>query len=410
MRILYLSQYFPPESGATQSRAYEMAKNWVRLGHKVTMITEFPNHPSGIIAPEYKGKIFDRSELAGIEVLRVWVHASVVKNFINRILFYLSFMINASIAGVTLARGKFDLIYASSPPLFVGGTALFLRLTKHTPMVFEVRDLWPEVAIAMGELKHPVAISISTKLEELCYQYSTQIVTVTRGLYNRLKDRGISKDKLIIITNGSNTDLYKFKIESRNLLRIELGLDGKFVLIYAGILGLQYDFESLIKAAYLLQSRSDIHFILIGDGPKKIHIQDLLKFNTLPNITLLPEKPMENIPDYLSAADVALLPLRKIDIFNSTIPVKIFDAWACARPVILCNEGEASELVNLAQGGVTIPPEDPEKMVEAILHLKDSPIIMQSMGENGLTYTNLHYSRTKLAEQLIRHLEKIIAS
>jgi colanic acid biosynthesis glycosyl transferase WcaI len=408
MRILYISQYFPPEAGATQSRAHEMAKNWVKLGHRVTMITEFPNHPSGIIASDYRGKLYDKSELDGIEVLRVWVKASVFKNFVNRMLFYLSFMVNASIAGIILTRGKFDLIYASSPPLFVGGTALFLRFIKRIPMVFEVRDLWPEVAIAMGELTHPAAISLATKLEELCYQKAILVVPVTHGFYNRLKDRGVSEDKLIVITNGSNTDLYRFKSESRELIREELGLKDKFVVIYAGIFGLQYDFDNLIKSADLLKTHHDIHFVLIGDGPKKTDIQNLLHSAQLPNITLLPEKPIEEIPEYLSASDVALIPFRKLDIFQATIPLKLFDAWACARPVILCNEGESCELVYSAKGGIVIPPEEPEKMVEAILRLKDSPIERKSMGDNGLGYINLNYSRAMLAEQLITHLETLI--
>jgi colanic acid biosynthesis glycosyl transferase WcaI len=410
MRILYISQYFPPEAGATQSRAYEMAKNWVKLGHRVTMITEFPNHPSGIIAPGYKGKLFAKSELDGIEVLRVWVKASPAKNFVNRMLFYFSFMVNASIAGVLLARGKFDFIYASSPPLFVGGTALFLRVIKRTPMVFEVRDLWPEVAVAMGELTQPAGIYLSTKLEELCYRKAIQVVPVTYGFYNRLKDRGVSEDKLIVITNGSNTDLYRFNINGRKLIREELGLYNKFIVIYAGILGLQYDFDNLIKTADILKISEDIHFVIIGDGPKKTEIQNLLENAKLPNVTLLPEKPLEDIPDYLSASDVALIPFRKLDIFKATIPLKLFDAWACSRPVILCNEGESIELVNSAKGGITIPPEDPEKMAEAILRLKQSPSERKSMGDNGLRYINLKYSRAMLAERLVTHLENLIKS
>jgi colanic acid biosynthesis glycosyl transferase WcaI len=319
-------------------------------------------------------------------------------------------MVNASIAGVLLARGKFDFIYASSPPLFVGGTALFLRVIKRTPMVFEVRDLWPEVAVAMGELTQPAGIYLSTKLEELCYRKAIQVVPVTYGFYNRLKDRGVSEDKLIVITNGSNTDLYRFNINGRKLIREKLGLYNKFIVIYAGILGLQYDFDNLIKTADILKISEDIHFVIIGDGPKKTEIQNLLENAKLPNVTLLPEKPLEDIPDYLSASDVALIPFRKLDIFKATIPLKLFDAWACSRPVILCNEGESIELVNSAKGGITIPPEDPEKMAEAILRLKQSPSERKSMGDNGLRYINLKYSRAMLAERLVTHLENLIKS
>src|SRR4030042_1782215 len=164
MRILYLSQYFPPEAGATQPRAYEMAKTWVQLGHQVTILTEFPNHPSGIIPPSYKGKLYERSSLDGIEILRVWVKASPIKNFQNRMLFYLTYMINALLAGLFLTRGKYNLVYATSPPLFVGGAAMVIGLFKRIGMIFEVRDLWPESAVALGELSSPVGISLATKL------------------------------------------------------------------------------------------------------------------------------------------------------------------------------------------------------------------------------------------------------
>ena len=157
MDILYLSQYFPPEAGATQTRAYEMARNFVRLGHTVTMIAEVPNHPSGIIRPEFRGKLFHRAGLEGIDVIRVWVKASPLKDFRSRMLFYLTYMLNAALAGLLLAGRRYNLIYASSPPLFVGGAALALSALKRTPLVFEVRDLWPESAVALGEISNPRA-------------------------------------------------------------------------------------------------------------------------------------------------------------------------------------------------------------------------------------------------------------
>ncbi len=406
MRILYLSQYFPPEAGATQTRAYEMAKAWVRLGHYVTMLAEFPNHPSGIIPPSYKGKFFEHSEIDGIKVIRVWVKASPVKNFSNRMLFYLTFMLNASLAGVLLARGKYDLLYASSPPLFVGGAALFLSAIKRIPMVFEVRDLWPESAVALGELTNPRAISLATRLEQACYHKAVKVVVVTRGIYDRLAQRGIPTDKLCFVPNGANTDLFFFSSVGRERVRRELGLEQKFIAIYAGIHGLAQGLETILDAARELQLFPDIHILLIGDGPKKAEIQSLASSYNLPNLTLMPEKPREQIPDYLSAADVAIIPLKKAEIFKGALPSKIFDAWACKRPVLLSIEGEAREVVENVQGGIFIPPEDAKKMAEALLSLRDSPSERKTMGENGLIYTRQHHSRADLAEELILNLEK----
>lgn len=408
MRILYLSQYFHPEAGATQARAYEMAVKWIQMGHKVTMLTEFPNHPSGIIPPSYRGKLFERINLDGIDVLRVWVKASPVKNFINRILFYLTYMINAIIAGLILIPGKYDFIYATSPPLFVGGAALVLSRLKRIPMFFEVRDLWPETAVAIGELSNPQSISVATKLEEMCYQKAIQVVVVTNGMYDRLIQRGVSPHKLIIVPNGANIEMFTFKPTERNRIRTELALESKFIAIYAGIHGLAQGLETIVQTAHLLSETPNIHFILIGDGPKKADIHALVNSYKLSNLTMLPEKPRELIPDYLSAADVALVPLIKQEIFNSTLPSKLFDAWACKRPVILSIDGEARAVVETVKGGIFIPPEDPVRMVEALTYLMNSPAERQSMGENGLAYTRQYHSRAELAEKLIVHLEKYI--
>ncbi len=409
MRILYLSQYFPPEAGATQTRAHEMAKTWVDLDHHVTMLTEFPNHPSGIIPPSYRGKLFERDQLDGIEVIRVWVKASPEKNFRNRMLFYLTYMVDAGLAGLLLARGRFDLVYASSPPLFVGGAALALSFLRRTPLVFEVRDLWPESAVALGELTNPWAVALATRLEEACYRRAVQVVVVTRGIYERLVQRNLEPSRICFVPNGANIDLFTFDPPGRDRLRQELDLEGKFVAIYAGIFGLAQGLETVIEAARLLAtSHPDIHFLMIGDGPKKADLVSQVEPLHLPNLTLLPEKPREQIPAYLSAADVALVPLKRAEIFKSALPSKIFDAWACERPILLSIDGEARSVVEAVQGGVFIPPEDPQRMVEALVNLKNDPTLAQRMGENGSRYTADHHSRSALAKNLIIHLEHYI--
>jgi colanic acid biosynthesis glycosyl transferase WcaI len=408
MRILYISQYFPPEAGATQTRAYEMAQNWVRLGHQVTMLTEFPNHPSGIIPKAYRGRLFEKSRLDGIDVIRVWVHASPQKNFRNRILFYVTFMINAILAGIFLAREKYDLLYVTSPPLFVGGSALVLSLFKRIPLIFEVRDLWPESAVALGEISNPAAISLAVKLEHSCYQKAIRVIVVTHGIYDRLIDRGIPASKLLIIPNGANIDLFTFKSAGRERIRRELGLDQKFIAMYAGIHGLAQGLETIVEAARLLQYDPRFYFILIGDGPKKAELVSLAACYELANISLLPEKPREQIPDYLSAADVALVPLKKAEIFKGALPSKIFDAWACERPVLLSIDGEARSVVETVKGGLFIPPEEPEKVAAALQLLIEAPDDRQCMGKNGREYTQKNNSRAALAEKLINQLQEII--
>ena len=224
MRILYLSQYFPPEVGATQTRAYEMAQGLIRAGHRVTMLTEVPNHPEGIIRPEYRGRFWVRETLDGIDVIRVWVRTTPVKTMRTRLAFYISYMLNAALAGLLLARGRYDVIYATSPPLFVGGAALALSYLRHIPLVFEVRDLWPESAVALGELTNPCFIRWATWLEERCYARARRIIVVTQGIHDRLIERGLSAEKLVLIPNGANTDLFRPRPDEGAALRRELGL------------------------------------------------------------------------------------------------------------------------------------------------------------------------------------------
>jgi glycosyltransferase involved in cell wall biosynthesis len=283
-----------------------------------------------------------------------------------------------------------------------------LRAIKGIPLVFEVRDLWPESAVALGELSNRTVIALATWLEQACYRRAVQIVVVTHGIYNRLVQRGIAASKLCFIPNGANTELFAFNPIGREHIRKELGLDQKFIAIYAGIHGLAQGLETVLDAARLMQGDLDIHIVLIGDGPKKAELLALAASYNLPNLILLPEKPRELIPDYLSAADVALIPLKKVDIFKGALPSKLFDAWACKRPVLLSIDGEARELLEKVKGGIFVPPEDPAKMAEALIGLRDSPRERLSMGENGLDFTRQHHSRTALAEKLILHLEKYI--
>jgi glycosyltransferase involved in cell wall biosynthesis len=384
-----------------------MASNWVRLGHQVTMISEVPNHPAGIITPAYRRKLYQIDDLDGIETIRVWVKASPRKNFSNRIIFYFSFMVNAILAGLFLARRSYDLIYATSPPLFVGGAALALSSLRHLPLVFEVRDLWPESAVALGELSNPRAISLANRLESACYDRAKKIVVVTQGIQNRLISRGIPSEKICLIPNGANIDLFNFKPEERQHIRRKMGWEGKFVALYAGILGIAQGLETVVETAQLLRDREDIQIVMIGEGPSKKALSEAISEFGLANVSLLSEQPREQIPAFLSASDVALIPLRNAEIFRGALPSKLFDAWACQRPVLLSVDGEARGLMEQARAGLFVSPEDSAQMASAILYLKSQPEIREEMGIRGREITMQYYSRKAQAENLAKILASI---
>jgi glycosyltransferase involved in cell wall biosynthesis len=401
MRILYLSQYFPPETGATQSRAYDMAHNWVKLGHKVTVIAEVPNHPSGIILPEFRGKLFHQTVFEGIKVIRVGVITSPVKSFYTRLLFYVSYMLNAILAGWLLARERYDFIYATSPPLFVGAAGLALRSLKKTPLVLEVRDLWPEIAIELGELHNRSAIRLATWLEETCYSDAAIVIVVTQATRKRLIQRGIPEHKMILIPNGADPELFRFDPVGRENLRQALGFGDKMVAIYAGLIGIAQGLETVLEAAKILNQNYPIHFVILGEGSRKKDLIRLAERYKLSNLVFINEQPREVIPTYLSAADVAIIPLRDIELFKSTIPSKLFDAWACQRPVILGVQGEARQILERAGGGIAIPPEKPGELANALVQLLSQPGMGERMGQNGRALTIQEYSRQVLATRLI---------
>ena len=405
MRILYLTQYFPPEIGATQTRAYEMAQGLKRAGHEVTILTEFPNHPTGIIPPEYDGQWTSRQTLDGLDVLRVWVKTSPQKNFKSRMAFYLSYMLMAAWAGIALLRGKYDAIYATSPPLFVGGSALAISYLRRIPLFFEVRDLWPESAVQLGELNNKTALKLATWLEEACYRRARHIVVVTGGFKQNLVARGLPAAKISVIPNGANTDLFQ-PVPPSPALREALGIPAEqFVVAYTGLHGLAHGLETVLQAADLLREEADITFLFVGDGPRKPALQVLADELNLPNVIFHTAVAEHDLPAYVSVADVGLDVRRKIGISNMTLPVKMFSYMACERPVLLAIEGEAIAVINEAQAGIVVPPEDAPALAEAVLQLRDYPLEREKYRQNGRAYVMQHFSRQKLAAQLAHLLE-----
>ena len=407
MRILYFTQYFPPEVGATQTRAWEMSRYLAEMGHRVTVVTEVPNHPSGIIPPHYRGRLSERQIADGIDVLRLWVMASPEKTFRSRMQFYLSYMMMAAIAG-SLLKGRYDLVYATSPPLFVGAAGLFAALVRRIPFLFEVRDLWPESAVALGELSSRRAITAAEKLEQLLYRRANRVVAVTEGIQHRLMERGVPADKIALIQNGANTDLFAYSSEAGRSCAAKLGLQGKFIALDAGIHGLAQGLETVLYAAELLRDNDDIHFVLVGEGPRKSALIELAARLALNNVTFHSEVPADMMPAYLSAADCAIVPLRDEPLFRGALPSKMFEAWSCSRPVVLSVAGEAAQALKSAKGGIPVAPEDAREMARAIKFLRENPTEALAMGEAGRRYVERYYSRREQARKLETMLREVL--
>jgi glycosyltransferase involved in cell wall biosynthesis len=407
VNILYVTQYFPPDKGAAQIRAWEMAQNLSRLGHKITIVTEFPNHPLGVVPQKYRIKLFVREKYRGIEVIRTYVKTSPKKNFFNRIMFYFSFMISSIIAATKL-KGKYDLVYATSSPLFVGLSGYIISRIKGIRFIFEIRDIWPDAAVVLGELKNKLSIRAARFVERFCYSKCDRVIVVTEGYRQNLLEKQVDPKKIHIIFNGANVDTFKPNRFGESLKR-KYGYEGTFVALYAGNFGLIHGMNHLVEAARLLSSKDSIRFLFVGEGPMKAQITSLCAKYQLKNLEILKDVPTEQIVDYFSMADVCLVSTKKSKLTNAILPVKMFDAWACGKPIILSVDGEAREHLEKAKAGLWVEPENPHQITQAIKYLYDNPELCKRFGSNGRKYVERNFSRKVQAERLERILLEVLS-
>jgi glycosyltransferase involved in cell wall biosynthesis len=275
------------------------------------------------------------------------------------------------------------------------------------PLVFEVRDLWPESAVALGELSSPRAIAAAEKLERLLYARASRIVAVTQGIRARLIERRVPPDKLALIPNGANTELFRHDAEGAARLRQELGLEGAFVALYAGVHGIAQGLETVLEAASLSRGEPGIQFVMLGEGPRKAALSQQREALGLTNLRMLPEVPAHSMPAYLSMADCAIVPLKDEPVFYGALPSKMFEAWACGTAVVLSVAGEAVDVLQEAEGGVAVPPQDPQALARAIADLRAQPELARRLGLKGQQYVRGHYTRQEQARRLEALLSEV---
>jgi putative colanic acid biosynthesis glycosyltransferase WcaI len=410
VKILYVSQYFPPEMGAPAARAAELARHWVNSGHDVTVLTGFPNHPTGVLHAEYRKEIrrlVVKEEHDGIHVVRTWLLPLPNRRAHERMLNYASFWISASITGSFLPKP--DVVIGSSPQLLVGLSGWWISRWQRVPFIFEVRDLWPESLEAVGigsrrSLLHRVLRTISGFL----YQKSNKIVVVSPAFQDHLVESwGVPREKIAVVENGVEAGLFAPADSSEP--RRRLGFEGKYVVCYAGTLGMAHGLSTLIEAAAVLQqSHPDIAFLLVGEGAEKESIQKQAVARGLSNLQFLDQQPRQEIPKLISCSDACLVLLRRSEVFKTVIPTKMLEFMSCARPVILGVEGQAKKIVEAANAGIFIEPENVRQLVDAIVRLKDQPEWAKSLGRNGRHYILENATRQVTAARYLDILKTLI--
>lgn len=402
MRILMLTQYFPPEKGAAQVRLFEVAKAIRDQGHDIEVITAFPNYPNGIIPSEYRGKRFMKDSLEGIPVYRTWIYPVQRGRFWKRLLNYFSFVFSA-FYGV-LKAGKADIIFVESPPLFIGFTMFFAKWVKGAKVILNVSDLWPESAVSLGLVTNKTLISMAERLERKMYKTSWRVSTQTTGIMDSLKTRGIPSGKIVFLPNGVDPDLFAPIAPDEKLLE-DLNLREKYVILYAGTMGYAHGLEVALQAAQLLEKdHPEIAFLMVGDGSEKPRLMEMAREMGLTNVRWVDFQPITEMQHYYSVAQISLSTLRRYKLSEGVRPSKVFPGLASAKPLIYVGEGEGAKVVEESGGGVILPPEEPQLLAEAILKLQQDPALCQTLGERGRDFVIKHYSWKSIVSQWLRDL------
>jgi len=404
MRILFLTQYFPPETGAPQNRISYFANYFAAAGHTVTVLTALPSYPEGKIFPDYRG-VWHREKLSeGMRIVWVWIYATKSKAFLLRLLNYFSFMFSSVLLGMGRI-GEQDVIIVESPPIFLGLSGLIYKFAKKARLALNVSDLWPESAIAMGLVRNRWIIRSAVVFEELLYRHSDLITGQTRGIVKSIQSR-IPNKPVALITNG--VDEAGSLQDSAGVVEAKraLGWQDTFVVGYAGLHGLVYGLETLVEAAKILSSYPDITFVLFGDGPEKEKLVALAGQRKLPNMKFYPPQSRAQILNIIRCFDATVIPLRKLELCLGTLPSKMFEAMGAGVPVVASMLGEAQAVVNEAGAGICVPPEDPQAIANAVLQLYGDPALRARMGKSGRQYVKRHYNRAQIASNYEQILQK----
>jgi glycosyltransferase involved in cell wall biosynthesis len=404
MHILFLTDNFPPEVNAPASRTYEHAREWVRAGCEVTVITCAPNFPQGKVYPGYKNRLIQTEVMDGIRVVRVWTYITANEGLYKRTLDYLSFALASTIAALGVRRP--DVIVGTSPQFFTACAAFLVSILKRRPWVFELRDVWPESIKTVGALKDGAVLKALEALEAFLYRRADRIVAVTHSFKMALITRDVQPSKIDVVTNG--VDLTCFTPRTRPLaLAEQYGLSDCFVAGYVGTHGLAHGLDTILDAAQILQHKAPsepIRILMLGHGARKAALVDRAKLMGLTNIVFIDSVSKNQVADYWSLLDASMIHLKKDPLFKTVIPSKLFECMAMGLPVLHGVEGESAEIVLREGVGETFEPENAEALVSAILRMASNKEQLAQYRQNALCAAP-KYERANQAALMLQSLK-----
>ena len=405
MKILFLTHYFPPEGNAPASRVYEMCRRWVAAGHQVQVITCAPNVPTGVVYDGYKNRLKQKEVVDGIEVTRVWTYIAANKGTLRRIMNFLSYMFSAIFWG--LFAKKPDVIIATSPQFFCGWAGVILSKLRRRKFILEIRDIWPESIVAVGAMQNSRMLKVLEWLEIKMYAAADHIVTVGEGYSQKLIEKNVDAEKISVVMNGVDTELFS-PMERDESLQKKWGLDGKFICSYVGTVGMACGLEVMIEAARKLKQkgRDDIAFLIVGDGARRDELQKMATEHQLDNVVFTGRQDKSLMPNFLSISDACLVHLKNTELFKTVMPSKIFEAAGMGKPIIIGVAGFATKIVNKANAGIAIEPENHDQLIDALETLADDPEKANKYARDRHEYIVANFNRDDLANKYIEILKQ----
>ena len=404
MHILLIHQAFASLDEPGGTRHHELARYLASQGHRLTIITSPISYLTGKARSKKIRWCEKQTDGDLITILRVYTYPSLHRSFAFRMVSFLSFMFSSFIIG--LGVKNVDLIWGTSPPIFQGLTAWLLARIKHIPFLFEVRDLWPAFAVAVGVLKNPLLIKLSELLETFLYRHADLVIVNSPGFIQFIKSRGATRVELV--PNGTDTNMFTPEVDGESFKRLH-HLEAKFVVLYAGAHGLSNDLGIVLQSARRLMPRKDIIFVFLGDGKDKPALQTQVATDGLDNILFLAPIPKVEMPSALAAADACIAILKPVELYKTTYPNKVFDYMAAGKPVILAIDGVIREVIENANAGIPVHPGDPEALSQAVLQLADDPELAHRMGYQARVYVKKNFDRSILAAKLMELMLEMVA-
>lgn len=396
MKILFLTDNFPPEVNAPATRTYEHCKEWVKQGIEVTVITCVPNFPQGKVYKGYHNRLYQKEIIDGIHVVRVWSYITANEGFLKRTLDYISFSITSFFAGLFQ---KADIIIATSPQFFTALSGRTLSFWKRKPWIMEVRDLWPESIKTVGAMKDNPIIRLLEWEEKRCYRSAKKIIVVTDSFKKRLEEKGVDPEKIQIIKNGVNRDLFSPLPKDEALLE-QLDLKDKKVIGYIGTHGMAHKLDFILHCAAQMDGKNNYHFLFIGAGAEKKKLLELKNKLGIKNVTLLDPVSKQEVKRYISILDVALINLRKSALFTTVIPSKIFENAGMEIPILMGVDGEARQIVEHYEAGLCFAPESEDDFKRQLDKLLSDPILYKQCKAGCRKLAN-DFDRKLLAKQML---------